>query len=127
MSDLITHRRLRSADYAGDTDASKLARTLTLVALRRLDAQRKALVVQFLVEAELIDTTVYWDPRDRSASVDSFGERSPKVDLRGADLRGVHMRDVLSGSGYGPKGRGVSPYTARPWTVRICGTPISAA
>jgi uncharacterized protein YjbI with pentapeptide repeats len=106
MSDLITRRRLRSADFAGATASSTLARTLTLIALRRLDAERKSLVVQFLVEADLIETTVHWDPRDRSASVDSFGERSPKVDLAGADLRGVHMRDVLTSYGYGPKGGG---------------------
>jgi uncharacterized protein YjbI with pentapeptide repeats len=111
MSDLITRRGLRSADPTGaNDDPTTLARTLTLITLRRLDAERKSLVVQFLFEAHLIETTVYWNPENSSASVDSYGERSPKVDLSGADLRGVHMRDVVSSYGYGPKGGGFAIY-----------------
>ena len=56
MSDLIGRRGLRSPRSDANAEPT-LARTLTLIALRRLDGARKGLVVQFLKEADLINTT----------------------------------------------------------------------
>ena len=64
MTTLITEHRLRSsrADLDGATDAQALARTLTLTVLRRLDGDRRALVVQFLFEAGLMTAPRHWRP-----------------------------------------------------------------
>jgi hypothetical protein len=74
MSGLMLHEGLvRSPRYSA---VQKVARTVTLTALRRLDPERKGLVVRFLDEARLIDAS------------------SPKVNLRGADLRRIRLRDL---------------------------------
>jgi uncharacterized protein YjbI with pentapeptide repeats len=67
ISQLMLDRELlRSAELS---EVRAVARTLTLTAVRRLDGERKGLVVRFLLEARLIN-----------------GD-DPKVDLRNADLR----------------------------------------
>ena len=53
MSDLITRHGVLWARSQADANTRALARTLTLVALRRLDGPRKGLVMQFLLEEGL--------------------------------------------------------------------------
>ena len=60
----------------GRSAVRSVARTVTLTALRRLDPDRKSIVVRFLAEARLIRGPV------------------PKVSLSGADLRGIALPDV---------------------------------
>ena len=63
MSDLITDHRLRPRPDSGPatrTDVDQLARTLTLTTLRRVNPERKALVVRFLADARLITAPVVW-------------------------------------------------------------------
>ncbi len=71
MSELLLHEKLRGS--AKDDEVRKIARVRTLTVLPRLDAIRKASVLQFLYEADLIN------------------EDKPIVDLAGADLRGAHL------------------------------------
>jgi uncharacterized protein YjbI with pentapeptide repeats len=105
MSNLITEHRLRSVRATLSnfrTDAQALARTSTLTVLRRLDGERKGLVLQFLREAELINVTRHWQssrgprcarPRDQLCwEPQSFALALAKVNLGGADLRGAGLR-----------------------------------
>jgi hypothetical protein len=96
MSDLILRgdlpdRSARSTSTA-PSDSQTLARTLTLVVLRRLDGGRKAVVLQFLWEAGLIRQTQRWI---RIAGAPEWGylyrSRLPIVNLENADLRGVDL------------------------------------
>ena len=74
MSRLMLDRRLLSSPKGSEVRA--VARVTTLSALRRLDGERKGMIVRFLAEADLISG------------------RDPKVSLREADLRYV----VLEGA-----------------------------
>jgi hypothetical protein len=92
MSDLITrHGVVEAPRYGRGAETNALARTLTLVALRRLDGRRKGLVVQFLTEAKLITQNVPWRQTRRGLRPDFFLSTQPKVSLVGADLRGAVM------------------------------------
>src|SRR5437763_4113005 len=71
MSRLMLDKKLLSSEDRSAVQA--VARTVTLTALHRLDAARKATVVRFLDEAQLITNNDY-------------------VDLTAADLRGAHLR-----------------------------------
>lgn len=88
MSDLITQHGLRRAQGGTPT----LARTLTLIALRRLDRARKGLVVQFLLEERLITSTTEWTQTPRVTRGTRMGDGL--VDLSGADLRRIDLRGV---------------------------------
>jgi uncharacterized protein YjbI with pentapeptide repeats len=72
MSSLLLERNLREAEAA--TEVRILARARTLTVLNRLDPSRKTAVVQFLLEAELIQ---------------SVDDRGPIIRLVGADLGGA--------------------------------------
>ena len=114
MSNLITDHDLRSRSAALDrrpTDAQALARTSTLTVLRRLDGERRGLVVQFLYEASLITASRHWEssrgPRCarqrhqrcwRPVPVESL---LPRVRLDGADLRGAVLHDQVFVSEFG--------------------------
>jgi uncharacterized protein YjbI with pentapeptide repeats len=74
MSDLLLEHGL--ANNRPPSRTRTVAHLLTLTALRRLDGQRKGLVVQFLSDSHLI------------------ANASPVVDLGGADLRGVGLDDA---------------------------------
>jgi uncharacterized protein YjbI with pentapeptide repeats len=74
MSGLMLDRKLLRSRRGDDVRA--VARTLTLTTVRRLDGERKAAVVRFLVEARLLSA------------------RDPKVELEGANLRSADLQDV---------------------------------
>jgi uncharacterized protein YjbI with pentapeptide repeats len=71
---LLLEKDLRNS--AEDSEVRTLARARTLTVLGRLDPSRKTEVVQFLVEAELIQ---------------SVKGRQPIIRLDGADLRGISV------------------------------------
>lgn len=76
---------------AADARVLSTARTLTLNALRRLDGERKGIVLRFLSESKLISTfSLEGDVTD------------PVVSLAGADLRGVYLKGavLLRGPGF---------------------------
>ena len=78
MSGLMLDKKLLSSTFNDPVRA--VARTVTLSALRRLDGARKAAVVRFLYEADLVNT---YEPDTTSPVVLLQGT----ADLSGADLR----------------------------------------
>jgi hypothetical protein len=76
MSTLLLEKDLRSSEE--DSEVRTLARARTLTVLGRLDPSRKAAVMQFLLEAELV----------QSAGGPIV---APIVALAGADLSGVDL------------------------------------
>jgi len=92
MSSLMLERDLRTSRPGSDVQA--VARAFTLTVLRRLDPERKGLVVRFLGQAGLIGSEVRvpqganQPPRARRVPVQM---PPPKVDLAGADLRDVAL------------------------------------
>jgi uncharacterized protein YjbI with pentapeptide repeats len=120
MSQLITAHGLRSfpgiSTEDRQTDAQTLGRTLTLTVLRRLDGKRKALVLHFLVESELIDSEHFIDPAGK-VSESSPPKRqgglkvvvegaAPRISLAQADLRGIDFRHQFFGHTAEGLGRG---------------------
>jgi len=75
MSTLLLEKDLRNSEE--DSEVRSLARARTLTVLERLDLSRKTAVMQFLLEASLVQ------------SVDG---RAPVIALSGADLNDVNLR-----------------------------------
>jgi len=65
----------------------KIGRVRTLTALRRLDGERKAIVLQFLYESGLIDKSM--------SVVDLTGADLSKTNLSHANLRGADLRAAI--------------------------------
>jgi hypothetical protein len=113
MSGLLLERDLRTSEK--DSEVRTLARARTLTALKRLDPSRKTVVMQFLVEADLVQGV---DGREPVISLS--GADRGDVNLSGADLHGAVHPGVRDGSleGYpdGPVagGRRVYPPRAGP-------------
>jgi uncharacterized protein YjbI with pentapeptide repeats len=77
MSTLLLDKGLNGAGGAkGDREVRTLARMRTLAALERLDPARKRLIMQFLVEANLVQNAP---------------GKEPVIGLVGADLSGVDL------------------------------------
>jgi uncharacterized protein YjbI with pentapeptide repeats len=84
MSELLLHERLRESKP--EDEERNIARARTLTVLRRLDAERKASVLQFLFESGLI----YKDKQ----IIDLDGIDLREADLSGADLRGADLSEA---------------------------------
>ena len=82
MSGLMLREKLLTSTE--DSAVRPVARTVTLAALRRLDGERKAAVVQFLYEAQLLGGITDTDVE----------ANEPLVVLGGADLRGTNFKDA---------------------------------
>lgn len=97
MAELVLDRDLLHAQSSGDLQA--FARALTLTVLRRLDGERKATVVRFLLETELLrkhsPAPLSISGADLSGLPWSGGEMKyallEGVDLAGAELDGVFL------------------------------------
>jgi Pentapeptide repeats (8 copies) len=74
MSTLLLEGKLRESEEGNEERTLARARTITV--LQRLNPKRKAAVLQFLVEANLVQ---------------SVGGRAPILTLRGADLQGAKL------------------------------------
>jgi uncharacterized protein YjbI with pentapeptide repeats len=91
MSGLMLDRHLLRS--RPDADVRAVARTVTLTALRRVDAERRGLMVRFLHEARLLL------PRDTKVKLHDANLRSAdlrraflvQAELGGADLRGADL------------------------------------
>jgi hypothetical protein len=82
MSGLLLERNLRTSEV--DSEVRTLARVRTLTVVERLGSSRKTAVMQFLVEAELVQRV---------------GGRGPIITLIGADLRNADLQVAnLSGA-----------------------------
>jgi uncharacterized protein YjbI with pentapeptide repeats len=74
MNELLLEKDLRASD--SDSEVRSLARARTITVLGRLDPSRKTAVMQFLVEAGLVQRV---------------NDRGPIIGLRSADLSGVDL------------------------------------
>jgi uncharacterized protein YjbI with pentapeptide repeats len=95
MSGLMLDRELLQTKRRSNVRA--VARTITLTTLRRLDGERKGLVVQFLREARLIES---WDPKVSLEHADLRFADLPLTDLVGvnlvfADLRRANLHEAF--------------------------------
>jgi hypothetical protein len=89
MSDLMVAHELRSAP--ADSELRAVARTRTLATLRRLDGERKGILVRFLWEGGLIERK---DPIVDLAGADLEGAELEGADLYGANLARVRLIDA---------------------------------
>lgn len=96
MSGLMLDRNLLSA--RADDAVRAVAHTVTLTALRRLDPDRKAEVLQFLYGANLLEGRTRRDGTDLVADV-------PAVDLSDADFEGVNLANMGFSTSYFEEGR----------------------
>lgn len=113
MSSLLLEKDLRSSEE--DSEVRTLARARSLTVLERLDAERKAEVMGFLVEAKLVQSVEGREPPIRLSGAnlkkvdmnyynlrgailifaDLSGAGLTGADLRGADLRGANISDAF--------------------------------
>ena len=115
MSGLMLHEKLLDSKEPNDA-VRAVARTVTLTALRRLDAERKGAVVRFLHEARLLGEPAppaLASPGQASSGADASAAPTEEVadedqgrrrtlllvwlkdaDLRGADLTGADLTDA---------------------------------
>jgi uncharacterized protein YjbI with pentapeptide repeats len=95
MSGLLLEKDLRTSEE--DSEVRTLARARTLTVLERLDPSRKTAVIQFLVEAQLIQRV-----EGRGPIISLGGANLREADLsllsdtnlRGANLRGADLREA---------------------------------
>src|SRR6266487_4240294 len=71
MSELLLHEKLLESQP--EVEVRKIARVQTLTILRRLNGERKGIILRFLYDANLLD------------------DIPPIIDLHHADLRGAHL------------------------------------
>jgi uncharacterized protein YjbI with pentapeptide repeats len=98
ISDLMLDRKLLTSQQGSEVQT--IARTLTLAVLRRLDGRRKGSVLQFLNESGLIaewHSGSDWLGRQIAAQAGIARGEAAKVNLYGADLRGVVVHTNLIG------------------------------
>ena len=93
MSGLLLERDLRASEK--DSEVRALARARTLTVLGRLDPSRQKALMQFLVEADLVQRV---DGRDPIISL--RGADLSDVDLRGADLSGANLYSANLSNAY---------------------------
>src|SRR6266851_2150352 len=91
MLELLLAKNLRSSTE--DEEVQKIARVRTLTVLRRLDAERKGSVLQFLQESGLIgkDKRVIHLTGANLIGANLIGANLSGVYLSGADLSGVYL------------------------------------
>jgi uncharacterized protein YjbI with pentapeptide repeats len=92
MGSLLLEKDLRNSEE--DSEERTLARARTLTVLGRLDASRKTAVMQFLVEAKLVQSVDERPPIVGLSGANLSGANLSAVDLRGADLRDVNLENA---------------------------------
>jgi uncharacterized protein YjbI with pentapeptide repeats len=88
MSALLLEKDLRASDE--DSEVRTLARARTLTVLGRLDPSRKTAVMEFLVEAELVQSA----EGGREPIIRLSGANLIRVNLSEANLSGAHLSSV---------------------------------
>jgi len=90
MATLLLHEGLVASEPGAEV--RQVARALTFTTLRRLDGERKASVLRFLYQANLIRR--YIPIIDLGGPNDYYGADLTKVELQGASLDGVYLCQV---------------------------------
>jgi uncharacterized protein YjbI with pentapeptide repeats len=89
MGNLLLEKDLRTSKE--DSEVRTLARARTLTVLARMDPGRRQDVMQFLVEAELVQEVEGREPIIGLGGVQLRDVELVETDLRGADLRGAYL------------------------------------
>jgi uncharacterized protein YjbI with pentapeptide repeats len=90
MSNLLLENELRESKE--DSEVRTLARARTLTVLGRLDPNRKTALMQFLVEADLVQRVDGRDPIISLRGADLNGADLSGANLSGANLSGANLR-----------------------------------
>ena len=89
MGSLLLDKNLRESEE--DSEVRTLARARTLTVLSRLDPSRKSAVMEFLVEAELVQSVEGRGPIIRLGGADLTEADLPHASLTAANLRGAEV------------------------------------
>lgn len=92
LAELMLDGELRTAEE--ESDVRDVARVQALTTFRRLDPNRKGLLLQFLFDAELINTKTITDTgaiEDAEVIIDLFGADLTRANLAGSYLPGVNL------------------------------------
>jgi uncharacterized protein YjbI with pentapeptide repeats len=92
MNGLLLERDLRASEKG--SEVRTLARARTLTALERLDPSRKTALMQFLVEADLVQRVDGRDPIISLRGAGLSGTSLNQADLRGANLRFANLSEA---------------------------------
>ncbi len=92
MSELLLSERLNT--QSDNVEVRNVARVRTLSTLRRLDPNRKAFLMQFLLESQLITSTATIPPVISLKGADLSHADLIEMDLTGADLRHADLIQV---------------------------------
>jgi hypothetical protein len=92
MSSLLLERDLRASEE--DSEVRTLARARTLTVLSRLDPSRKTALMEFLVEADLVQCVDGRDPIISLRGADLSDADLFFADLKNANLRGANLRNA---------------------------------
>ena len=92
MSSLLLEKDLRDSDK--DSEVRTLARARTLTALRRLDPGRKGELIQFLVEADLVQSVEGRAPLITLRNANLSETNVSEANLSGADLSEANLTDA---------------------------------
>jgi uncharacterized protein YjbI with pentapeptide repeats len=98
MSSLLLEKDLRASEE--DSEVRTLARARTLTVLRRLDPGRKATVIQFLAEAELVQRVKGSGPIISLVDADVSDANLSDADLSDADLSETDLSDADLSNAY---------------------------
>jgi uncharacterized protein YjbI with pentapeptide repeats len=91
MSGLLLEKDLRTSEV--NSEVRTLAQVRTLTVLGRLDPSRKTAVMQFLVDADLVQSIDERDPIISLNGADLSGANVSDANLRNADLNGADLSD----------------------------------
>jgi hypothetical protein len=92
MGNFLLEKDLRTSKE--DSEVRTLARARTLTVLARMDASRRQDVIQFLVEAELVQEVKGREPIIGLGGAQLRDVELFDTDLHGADLSDAHLRDA---------------------------------
>ena len=106
MTILLVDKKLGSragGDQSASAEAAVVAQAKTLIVLRRLNTERKAIVLQFLYEAHLIgycnsrlrDCSTAVGPIIDLSKTDLSKTKLSNIDLSGADLSGANLSGAI--------------------------------
>jgi uncharacterized protein YjbI with pentapeptide repeats len=89
MSTLLLEKNLRASEEG--SEVRTLARARTLTVLERMEAERKREVVQFLAEAELVQSAGNGEPIIALSGADLYRAFLSGIDFSGASLHGANL------------------------------------